>query len=190
MNQVANLESGKTGRYVMRAFACEIDSPVGPLFVAVDESGALVRLEFLGSREARSLAADLETSGARVEWDASRCEIVTRQLDEYFRGERREFELEVRPAGTPFQLRVWDELRRIPFGTTISYAELAARIGEPGASRAVGGANGTNPIAIVVPCHRVIGADGSLTGYGGGLPIKRALLALEKSGAQIEMPMA
>ena len=181
--------SGKIGRHDVKLYTCEIDSPVGPLFVAVDEGGALVRLEFLGSKRPQALATELEASGARAERNASRCETVTRQLAEYFRGERRDFELEVRPVGTPFQVRVWDELRRIPFGTTISYAQLATRIGEPGASRAVGRANGTNPVAIVVPCHRVIGADGSLTGYGGGLPIKRALLALEKSGAQLEMPI-
>ena len=167
----------------MKLFTCEIDSPVGPLFVAVDEGGALARLEFLGSHAARRMVTELESSGAQVAPDASRCETVTRQLAEYFSGDRRDFDLEVRPTGTPFQLRVWDELRRIQFGTTISYAQLAARIGEPGASRAVGRANGTNPIAIVVPCHRVIGADGSLTGFGGGLATKARLLALERAHA-------
>ena len=83
------------------------------------------------------------------------------------------------PHGTPFQLKVWKELRRIPYGKTLSYGELAARIGNPAASRAVGAANGKNPISIIVPCHRVIGADGSLTGFGGGLPVKRQLLELE-----------
>lgn len=101
------------------------------------------------------------------------------QLAEYFAGERREFDLPLSLAGTAFQQRVWEELARIPYGVTISYGELAARTGNPAASRAVGLANGRNPVSIIVPCHRVIGADGSLTGYGGGLDRKRALLALE-----------
>ena len=103
-----------------------------------------------------------------------------RQLTEYFAGKRRDFDLPLAAGGTPFQQRVWDALRRIPYGETISYGELARRIGKPTASRAVGAANGRNPIAIVVPCHRVIGADGTLIGYGGGLPVKEALLALER----------
>ena len=92
----------------------------------------------------------------------------------------RDFDLPLAPDGTTFQLRVWEELRRISYAETISYGELARRIGKPTASRAVGAANGRNPLAIVVPCHRVIGADGTLTGYGGGLPVKKALLALER----------
>lgn len=103
------------------------------------------------------------------------------QLDEYFAGKRQHFELPLHPVGTPFQLMVWQALRRIPYGVTISYGELARRIGKPKAMRAVGAANGRNPLPIVVPCHRVIGADGSLTGFGGGLPIKRHLLGLEQA---------
>ena len=103
-----------------------------------------------------------------------------RQLTEYFAGTRRDFALPLAAGGTPFQQRVWEALRRIPYGETISYGELARRIGQPTASRAVGAANGRNPIAIVVPCHRVIGADGTLIGYGGGLPVKEALLSLEQ----------
>ena len=105
-----------------------------------------------------------------------------RQLQEYFAGERREFSLSLEMAGTDFQRCVWQELRAIPHGETISYGELARRIGNPRAVRAVGLANGRNPISIIVPCHRVIGADGSLTGYGGGLERKRFLLALENGG--------
>jgi methylated-DNA-[protein]-cysteine S-methyltransferase len=104
---------------------------------------------------------------------------VVAALARWFAGELRTFDLALAPAGTPFQQRVWAELVRIPYGTTISYAELARRIGAPQAVRAVGRANGANPIPIVVPCHRVIGADGTLTGYAGGLEKKRALLALE-----------
>ena len=101
------------------------------------------------------------------------------QLTEYLTGERRTFNLPLRPEGTPFQRRVWDELRRIPFGKTISYAELARRIGQPGAARAVGSANGSNPIGLIIPCHRVIAANGSIGGYGGGLDRKHWLLRHE-----------
>jgi methylated-DNA-[protein]-cysteine S-methyltransferase len=104
---------------------------------------------------------------------------AARQLKEYFAGKRREFALPLRLDGTEFQQRVWGELTKIPFGETRSYGQLAKRLNNPNGSRAVGLANGRNPIAIIVPCHRVIGADGSLTGYGGGLPRKRWLLAHE-----------
>jgi methylated-DNA-[protein]-cysteine S-methyltransferase len=101
------------------------------------------------------------------------------QLGEYFEGRRREFELRLAPSGTPFQLRVWSALREIPYGRTASYGEIARKVGVPSAPRAIGVANGLNPIGVIVPCHRVIGADGSLTGYGGGLERKRLLLDLE-----------
>ena len=101
------------------------------------------------------------------------------QLDEYFRGERDSFDLPLAPAGTEFQLRVWEQLRRIPYGETMTYGEVAREIGSPSASRAVGHANGSNPIAVIVPCHRVIGSNGTLTGFGGGLERKRKLLDLE-----------
>ncbi len=107
---------------------------------------------------------------------------VRRQLAEYFAGERREFNLPIAPRGTPFQQLVWAELQRVRYGETITYAELAARIGRSTAIRAAGAANGRNPISIVIPCHRVIGSNGSLTGYGGGLDAKRALLELERTG--------
>ena len=111
--------------------------------------------------------------------DPERCEAVERQLGEYFKGTRREFDLQLLLQGTPFQEKVWSELCGIPHGKTISYGELAKKIGNPKAVRAVGRANGLNPIAIVVPCHRVIGSDGSLTGYYYGVGIKRSLLELE-----------
>jgi methylated-DNA-[protein]-cysteine S-methyltransferase len=104
---------------------------------------------------------------------------VKKQLAEYFRCERTKFDLDLEPEGTPFQLAAWRQLRRIPYGKTISYGEQASRMGNPKASRAVGGANGENPISIIVPCHRVIGADGRLTGFGGGLAKKKKLLDLE-----------
>ena len=104
---------------------------------------------------------------------------VLRQLKEYFAGRRSDFELPIAPAGTEFQKNVWRQLQEIPYGATISYGELARRVGNPQASRAVGAANGQNPIPIVIPCHRVIGANGKLTGFGGGLPTKQILLQLE-----------
>lgn len=113
--------------------------------------------------------------------------IVRRQLTEYFAGKREQFDVPLKLAGTPFQQRVWRELVRIPFGTTITYAELARRIGRPTASRAVGHANGRNPVSIIVPCHRVIGANGKLTGYAGGLENKEWLLGWER-GAMASEP--
>ena len=147
------------------------DGPEGPLLLAVDDAGRLVRLHFAH-----------DTQPIEPDWveDAEALAPVTRQLGEYFAGERTEFDLVLSPSGTPFQLEVWDQLCRIPYGETISYGELAKRVDRPGAARAVGAANGQNPIAIVVPCHRVIGADGSLTGFGGGLPWKRWLLNREQ----------
>ena len=112
-------------------------------------------------------------------------EAAIAELREYFAGERRTFTVPLAPAGTPFQLRVWRALLEIPYGETTSYGELAQRLGQPTASRAVGLANGSNPIPVIIPCHRVIGANGSLTGYGGGLPIKQRLLALERSGDRL-----
>jgi methylated-DNA-[protein]-cysteine S-methyltransferase len=149
------------------------DGPEGLLLLAVDDDGVLVRLHFAHQRDP-------------VEPDWTRDDDALagwfHQLDEYFAGTRTEFDLPLRLEGTPFQVEVWEQLRRIPYGETISYGELATRVDRPEAARAVGAANGQNPIAIVVPCHRVIGADGSLTGFGGGLDWKRHLLAVE--GAQ------
>ena len=161
-----------------------LESPVGPLFAAVDGDGALVRLTFLDAAdpdaaeaaERRRLAA---AAGVEPQPSPERCRAAAEQLAEYFAGRRRAFDLPLAPRGTAFQRAVWEELVRVPYGRTVSYGELAARLGRPGASRAVGGANNKNPLPIVVPCHRVIGADGSLTGYGGGIDKKRTLLALE-----------
>jgi methylated-DNA-[protein]-cysteine S-methyltransferase len=112
--------------------------------------------------------------------DASPFGEAVRQLQAYFAGQLETFDLALSPQGTPFQLAVWRLLCEIPYGQTISYGELARRLGNPNAARAVGLANGSNPIPIVIPCHRVIGSNGKLTGYGGGLPIKEKLLALER----------
>ena len=155
----------------MTTFFAPLDTPLGTFVGAVDACGAVVALDFeAGGRVVRLTDA--------VE-DRTRLEPLARALQRYFAGELQRFDLPLAAAGTPFQRRVWDELVRIPYGTTIGYAELARRIGAPRAVRAVGGANGANPIPILVPCHRVIGSDGSLTGFGGGLTRKRALLELE-----------
>ncbi len=149
-----------------------IDSPVGELLASADAAGRITGLHFLDGH--RLPARD--SSWVR---DEESLAPLRRQLEAYFAGERREFELDLAPSGTPFQLSVWRELCAIPYGETASYGEIAAAVGQPAAARAVGGANNRNPIAIVVPCHRVIGANGTLTGYGGGLPRKQRLLALE-----------
>lgn len=149
-----------------------IDSPVGPLLLAASDDG-LHLIEFHESRHRVSRGPDWEVGDHALLRDA------VRQLDEYFAGRRRAFDLPLAPRGTPFQCAVWRTLSGIPFGETISYAQLAQRVGKPTAMRAVGAANGRNPLPIVLPCHRVIGADGSLTGFGGGLPTKRFLLQLE-----------
>jgi len=154
------------------------DSPIGPLTL-VARGGVLHGLYMgdLAAGEHRH-APDPARLGDR---DETGLQSALHQLEEYFAGVRQEFDVEVDVDGTPFQRLVWDGLSRIPYGETRSYGQLAAEIGRPGASRAVGLANGRNAVAIIVPCHRVIGADGSLTGYGGGLERKEALLALERS---------
>jgi len=150
-----------------------IDSPVGPVTVRVDADGALTSVLFADAGE-----PDVGPTTPAAERGLKR---AVDQLREYFAGERTEFDLALATVGSPFQRRVWAALRDIPYGRTESYGALAARIGQPTASRAVGLANGRNPIAIVVPCHRVIGASGTLTGYAGGVERKRWLLDLEGS---------
>ncbi|HYX25111.1 MAG TPA: methylated-DNA--[protein]-cysteine S-methyltransferase [Thermoanaerobaculia bacterium] len=158
-------------------YTSTFDSPCGPLTCVVDDDGAVLRIAFGHGRDARKIA-ELKAENEAIE-DASRTAEVRRQLAEYFAGRRQEFDLPLAPRGTPFQLAVWAELRRIPFGETRSYADVARALGKPAATRAVGRANGANPIPIVVPCHRVVGSDGSLTGFGGGLAAKARLLELE-----------
>lgn len=148
------------------------ESPVGPLLLAVSDDGVHA-VEFHASRH------PVKRDARWVEADHPLLDTLAAQLDEYFAGERRDFDLPLAPEGTDFQRTVWHALARIPYGDTTSYAQLASTIGHPSAVRAVGAANGRNPIPIVLPCHRVIGADGALTGFGGGLPTKRFLLELE-----------
>ena len=152
----------------MRAHAV-VASPVGPLTVVADD-GALVRLHL----SPPGPQADLGTRD-----DAALAE-VTGQLGEYLAGGRETFDLALRPVGSDFELAVWEELTRIPYGRTSTYGAVARAVGQPGGAQAVGVACGRNPLAIVVPCHRVVGADGSLVGFGGGLPRKRFLLDLEQ----------
>lgn len=150
-----------------------IPSPVGPLLLAGDRH-ALHTIEFESSRNSMS----------RRDWVEEECallRVAASQLHEYFEGARQQFELPLAPRGTPFQLAAWLALAEIPYGQTRSYAEQAASLGRPTATRAVGAANGRNPLPIVLPCHRVIGANGALTGFGGGLEAKRWLLAHEAS---------
>jgi len=158
-----------------------LDTPIGPLMIAGDEH-AVRRIDF-PNKEAKPETGWVESAKGPVGQ-------AVKQLREYFAGKRAEFDLPLAPQGTPFQLTVWKVLSDIPYGETISYGELAKRVGNPNASRAVGAANGKNPLPIVVPCHRVIGANGKLTGFGGGLPAKEALLALEKSGLAGDRPVA
>ena len=146
-----------------------IDSPVGKLRL-VAEDGFLTELRFGGE----PAVVDGEVEDNRL------LDEVERQLGEYFRGERKAFDLSLRMKGTPFQLEDWEALKGIPYGETVTYGEIARRIGRPKASRAVGMANHNNPISIIVPCHRVIGKNGKLTGYGGGLNVKQQLLELEQ----------
>jgi methylated-DNA-[protein]-cysteine S-methyltransferase len=150
----------------------QIESPLGPLLLAADEAGLRHILFVKGRRQVQPDPAWRE--------DRAPLKETIRQLQAYFAGELESFNLPLAPEGTPFQTGVWRKLCDIPYGETISYGELARRIGNPKASRAVGLANGSNPIPIVIPCHRVIGSNGKLTGYGGGLPIKEKLLALER----------
>lgn len=169
-------------------YSTTVPSPIGPLFCVVDDDGAVVRIEFPNGAGAGEVATDLARRGIDLVDSAAKTRRLRQQLAEYFAGERRSFDLPLAPEGTDFQRRVWRALVAIPYGETESYGELAVRIGRPGASRAVGRANATNPIPIVVPCHRVIGADGSLTGFGGGLDAKRQLLALERERAGTAAP--
>jgi methylated-DNA-[protein]-cysteine S-methyltransferase len=153
-----------------------VSSPIGPLTL-VRKDGALVRLAM-----SPPTAFEPDVLGARSD---EGFDDAVRQLGEYFAGDRTAFDLPLRPIGSDFELAVWARLTAIPYGETRSYGYVAKAVGEPGGAQAVGAANGRNPLAIVVPCHRVIGADGSLVGFGGGLPRKRFLLDLEQRGDRL-----
>jgi methylated-DNA-[protein]-cysteine S-methyltransferase len=140
-----------------------LETPIGPLTIEADEEGRLTTVTF----------------GPHRQPSTANCQPAATQLTEYFSGARKTFDIPLNLRGTEFQLAVWNELLTIPYGETITYAELARRIGRPSAIRAVGAANGANPIPVIVPCHRVIGSNGTLTGYGGGIERKQWLLAHE-----------
>ncbi len=150
---------------------CRIPSPIGDLLL-VAENDKLLEINFVNGKHTVQPPADARE-------DRAPFAATIRQLQEYFAGKRETFDLPLAPHGTDFQRRVWSALQKIPYGKTVAYADIAQRIGNPKGVRAVGLANGRNPIPIVIPCHRVIGKDGSLTGYGGGLPIKQKLLEIE-----------
>jgi len=171
---------------IRKIFVHKWQSPVGGMVLgSIDDKVCICdwalekRKAAIDCRICRILNAEYAESGSPV------IEKMIVELNGYFAGRRREFDLPIQFSGSEFQCRVWSELMRIPYGTTISYAELARRIGNPKAVRAVASANAANPISIFVPCHRVIGSNGRLTGYGGGLDAKRALLALENSDKRL-----
>ncbi len=155
----------------MRRYWSLIDTPFQKMAAWVDDEGRLLRFTL---RAANAATVDPEAQN-----NSRKLAEVQRQVTEYSDGRRRDFDLELAPEGPVFERSVWQALCAIPFGTTTSYGAIARAIGNPGAARAVGAANNANPIALVIPCHRVIGADGQLVGYGGGLPLKRALLEHE-----------
>jgi len=159
----------------MTIYTRRVSSPFGDFVIGVDRRGTLVRIAF-GDKNER-------WSGPVIE-DRRRTAAAARQLEEYFAGERQTFDLPHDAAGTAFQRDVWRAVARIPFGVTCSYADIAAAIGRPRACRAVGAANRANPLPIVIPCHRVIGKSGSLTGYGGGIDRKQALLQFERKALE------
>lgn len=157
----------------MTLWCYELSSPLGPMVAGFDGRGRLRQLDFRGFDPRKTTPiAPKEQREAKV--------FLVRQLEAFWAGNLRTFTVPLAPEGTAFQARVWEELLRIPYGTTLSYQELAHRIGDPQATRAVAAANGANPIAILIPCHRVVGSDGSLTGYAAGVDKKAFLLNLER----------
>ena len=149
------------------------ESPLGTVIAIANDEG-IWSIDFVDAKYARRIGADWVEDA-----DHPPLRECFRQLAEYFAGERREFDLPLAPRGTSFQERVWKEIARVPYGETISYGELAKRAGAPGQARAAGAATGRNPVGVVIPCHRIVGSDGSLTGYAGGLHRKQSLLELE-----------
>jgi methylated-DNA-[protein]-cysteine S-methyltransferase len=152
------------------------ESPCGRMLLTADEK-AITSVSFIGQKYAPRVQRGWARDGAHAPIARAK-----RELAEYFAGKRTRFSVKLAPQGTPFQRKVWKAIRAVGFGQTIAYAELARRAGRPGSARAAGAATGRNPIGVLVPCHRIVGADGSLTGYAGGLTKKKALLALEARG--------
>lgn len=167
------------GRVTGSAYVDVVEELPGPFTFAVDQDGALCWLQFLDGDYPRTIQEELVRAGYRPAVDPARTAVAKQELLDYCRGQRTTFSLPLALRGTVWQVAVWQALTLIPFGETRTYRQLAAELGRPGAARAMGRANATNPISIVVPCHRVIGANGALTGYGGGLHIKMRLLEHE-----------
>jgi methylated-DNA-[protein]-cysteine S-methyltransferase len=177
---------------VLRLVMDRIETPIGEMLIVADEDGNLRATDWTEheDRMTRSLGLHYSENGFKIE-QARNPHGLADAIAGYFAGELRAIDsLPVQPGGTPFQQEVWRALREIACGTTVSYSELAERIGRPTAVRAVGLANGSNPVGVVVPCHRVIGSDGSLTGYGGGLERKRWLLDHESGRPSLFHPLA
>jgi methylated-DNA-[protein]-cysteine S-methyltransferase len=173
-------EDGSERRMQMNAYVSEIGSPIGPVAFATNEEGALLGLRFRDGRRPASLENGLKREGFALSRDEDRTSAAREQLVEYFAGERRSFDLPVVRRGTDFQDAVWEELSHIPFGETRTYGQVAQAVWWPDEAIEVGSACAANPVLLVVPCHRVVGADGSLKGYAGGLPIKARLLDFEE----------
>ncbi len=161
----------------MKIYISKLESPFGIIYLASSDDG-LVQIG-LSTEEKFLVELNKKYPKSQIEENDAKNEMALQQLKDYFSGERNEFSVPIRLAGTEFQKKVWNELLKIPYGQTISYGEIARNIGNPKAVRAVGLANNRNPVSIIVPCHRVIGANGKLVGYGGGLDMKENLLRLE-----------
>ena len=170
-----------------------LTTPCGPMIAVVDDRGALVRLDFLDHANMAPADGAASWHGLAIVRDDASVGHVGAQVGEYFAGRRSAFDVRLAPRGNAFLQRAWRALRDVPYGTTVSYGALAGRLRPPTSARAMGRANAVNPISIIVPCHRVIGADGRLTGYGGGLHRKAALLELEGAAVQpvqIALPLS
>lgn len=152
-----------------------IETPLGRLTALLDAGGRLTHLAF----PAEVHSSRWRIPPAAISWNQPAIAAVANQIASYFAGERRDFDLNLAPVGTPFQQAVWSALRRIPFGTTSTYGRLAEQLGRPAAARAIGAANGANPISLIIPCHRLVASTGALIKYAGGLPVKRGLLEFE-----------
>jgi O-6-methylguanine DNA methyltransferase len=172
-------KGGRTGNGQATVSRAEIDSPIGPLALYGTAEGLMAVVFPRHSRVAVEAWLDRVIGQARIVDDEGAVEGAIDQLEEYFAGQRREFDLELDLRGTPFQRKVWEAVAAVPFGQTRSYADIARSVGNGKAVRAVGAANGANPLPLVIPCHRIIGSHGGLHGYGGGLDVKARLLELE-----------
>jgi len=175
---------------MLQAYLDSIDSPMGALQFATTSEGALLGLQFLDGHYPLTLQQELARDGFCLNQDLTRTAQARREVVDYFAGRRHAFNVPLVIRGPPFQIAVWNALLQIPFGATRTYAQVALMIGRPTAARAVGRATATNRIPLVIPCHRVIGADGSLTGFAGGLHLKERLLAFEAARiSRVDAPL-